>query len=62
MRTPQRRNELWYRKAIKWLDVAKIFVYYEYLLLIPFNAGDDELPAVLEPRSLYHTRLILGVQ
>jgi len=23
---------------MKWLDFAKISVYYEYLLLIPFNA------------------------
>jgi hypothetical protein len=49
-------------EAIKWLDFAKISVYYEYLLLIPFNARDDELQAVLEPRSQYHIRLILGVE
>jgi len=48
--------------AMKWLDFAKISVYYEYLLLIPFNHGDDELEAALEPGSRDHIRLILGVQ
>jgi hypothetical protein len=49
-------------KAIKWLDFAKISVYYEYLLLIPFNDRNEELQAVLEPRSQYRIRLMLGVQ
>ena len=36
---------------MKWLDFARISVYYEYLLLIPFNGWDGELPADLEPLS-----------
>ena len=62
LRAPQQRNELLRPEAMKWLDFARISVYYEHLLLIPFNGRDGGLQAVLEPRSQYHIRLIPGVQ
>ena len=49
-------------KAMKWLDFAEISVYYEYLLLIPFNHRNHPLQAALEPRSQYDIRLTLGLQ